>query len=65
MENPKDVVKIGQTLKVIVTEIDEKGRVNLSHKEFEPRPSDEELEKSKAEGHEKRKKFHGHKKEDK
>lgn len=65
VENPKDVVKIGQTLKVIVTEIDEKGRVNLSHKEFEPRPSDEELEKSKAEGHEKRKKFHGHKKEDK
>ncbi len=38
IEHPKDVVKIGQKLKVIVTEIDEKGRINLSHKEFEPRP---------------------------
>ena len=36
--HPKDVVKLGQTLKVRVTEIDEKGRVNLSHKEFEPKP---------------------------
>ena len=38
VNHPKDVVKIGQTLKVIVTEIDEKGRINLSHKEFEPKP---------------------------
>lgn len=38
IEHPKDFVKIGQKLKVIVTEIDEKGRINLSHKEFEPRP---------------------------
>ncbi len=35
VNDPKDVVKLGQTLKVIVTEIDEKGRINLSHKEFE------------------------------
>ena len=35
VNKPSDVVKLGQTLKVIVTEIDEKGRVNLSHKEFE------------------------------
>ena len=38
VNHPKDVVKIGQTLKVRVTEIDEKGRVNLSHKEFCPKP---------------------------
>jgi len=34
VEHPKDVVKLGQRLKVKVTEIDEKGRVALSHKEF-------------------------------
>ena len=39
VNHPKDVVKIGQTLKVIVTEIDEKGRVNVSHKEFAPKPA--------------------------
>ncbi len=38
VEHPKDVVKVGQKLKVIVTEIDEKGRISLSHREFEPRP---------------------------
>lgn len=38
VNHPKDVVKIGQTLKVRVTEIDEKGRINLSHKEFEKKP---------------------------
>ena len=38
VNHPKDAVKIGQKLKVIVTEIDEKGRINLSHKEFEPKP---------------------------
>ena len=39
VNHPKDVVKIGQKLKVIVTDIDEKGRINLSHKEFEPKPA--------------------------
>jgi polyribonucleotide nucleotidyltransferase len=34
VEHPKDVVKLGQTIKVRVVEIDEKGRVALSHKEF-------------------------------
>ena len=37
VNHPKDVVKVGQKLKVIVTDIDEKGRINLSHKEFEPK----------------------------
>lgn len=44
VNNPHDVVKIGQKLKVIVTEIDEKGRINLSHKEFEKRVDNKEKE---------------------
>ncbi|MCH5180734.1 MAG: polyribonucleotide nucleotidyltransferase [Erysipelotrichales bacterium] len=47
IEHPKDVVKVGQKLKVIVTEIDEKGRINLSHKEFEPKPEPEKKEEPK------------------
>ena len=38
INHPQDFVKLGQTLKVVVTEIDDKGRINLSHKEFEPKP---------------------------
>ncbi len=34
VDHPKDVVSLGQRIKVRVTEIDEKGRVALSHKEF-------------------------------
>jgi len=34
VENPKDVLKIGQVVKVVVTEIDEKGRVNASIKDL-------------------------------
>ncbi|MCF0117540.1 MAG: S1 RNA-binding domain-containing protein, partial [Bacilli bacterium] len=49
IDHPKDFVKIGQTLKVIVTEIDDKGRINLSHKEFEPKPVKEDKKEEKAE----------------
>ncbi len=45
VNNPHDVVKVGQKLKVIVTEIDEKGRISLSHKEFEKRPEKPKQEK--------------------
>ena len=38
VEKVEDVVKLGDTLKVIVTNIDEKGRVDLSHREFLPKP---------------------------
>ena len=48
IEHPKDVVKLGQKLKVIVTDIDEKGRINLSHKEFEPKPEKKEVKEEKA-----------------
>ncbi len=34
-----DVVKVGDTLKVVVTEIDEKGKVKVSHREFEEKPA--------------------------
>ena len=34
VEHPKDVLKAGQVVKVIVTEIDEKGRVNASIKDL-------------------------------
>ena len=48
IEHPKDVVKLGQKLKVIVTDIDEKGRINLSHKEFEPKPEKKEVKVEEA-----------------
>ncbi len=48
IEHPKDVVKLGQKLKVIVTDIDEKGRINLSHKEFEPKPEKKEAKVEEA-----------------
>lgn len=38
VEKPEDVLKIGDILKVKVTEIDDKGRVNVSHKEFTEKP---------------------------
>lgn len=39
----EDVVKIGDTLKVQVSEIDEQGRMNLTHKPFAPEPTPEQL----------------------
>lgn len=41
VNHPKDVIKIGDIVKVIVTEIDEKGRVNLSRKDLLPKPPKE------------------------
>jgi len=38
VEKPEDVLKIGDTIKVKVTEIDEKGRVNVSAKDLLPKP---------------------------
>lgn len=37
-EHPKDVVKLGQKIKVVVTELDEKGKVKVSHREFLEKP---------------------------
>ncbi|MFA4937074.1 MAG: polyribonucleotide nucleotidyltransferase [Patescibacteria group bacterium] len=38
VERVEDVVKIGDTLPVKVTEIDQQGRINLSHKQTLPKP---------------------------
>ncbi len=38
VEKPEDVLKLGDIIKVKVTEIDEKGRVNVSHREFLEKP---------------------------
>jgi len=38
VEKPSDVLKMGEVVKVVVTEIDDKGRVNVSHREFTPKP---------------------------
>jgi len=38
VEKPSDVLKIGDIIKVIVTEVDEKGRVNVSHKALLEKP---------------------------
>jgi polyribonucleotide nucleotidyltransferase len=42
----EDVVKMGDTLKVQVVEIDEQGRLNLTHKPFAPEPTPEQLAQS-------------------
>ncbi len=39
----EDVVAVGDTLKVQVQEIDDQGRINLTHKPFAPEPTAEQL----------------------
>jgi polyribonucleotide nucleotidyltransferase len=43
---PSDIVKVGDTLKVQVVEIDEQGRINLTHKPFAPEATPEQLAQS-------------------
>jgi len=67
VEKPEDVLKLGDTIKVVVTEIDEKGRVNVSAKEFEaPSSNNEVTTENKSENNERRvvgeKRFFGKKK---
>lgn len=38
VEKVEDVCKLGDTLKVIITGIDEQGRIDVSHREFVPKP---------------------------
>jgi polyribonucleotide nucleotidyltransferase len=40
VENANDVVKVGDTLKVVVIGLDEKGKVKVSHREFLEKPAD-------------------------
>ena len=46
----EDVVKIGDTLKVQVSEIDDQGRINLTHKPFAAAPTAEQLASSSGGG---------------
>lgn len=43
VNNVEDVVKVGDKLKVQVSEIDDQGRTNLTHKPFAPAPTPEQL----------------------
>ncbi len=38
VEKPSDVLKMGELVKVVVIEVDEKGRVNVSRKDLLPKP---------------------------
>ena len=49
VNHPKDVLKLGQKIRVIVTEIDEKGRVNVSAKDLLPKPVKPEEKENKKE----------------
>jgi polyribonucleotide nucleotidyltransferase len=46
----EDVVKLGDTLKVKVQEIDDQGRINLTHKPYAPKATPEQLAGSKDRG---------------
>lgn len=50
IEKPEDVLKLGDVIKVVVTEIDEKGRVNVSHRDLMEKPEgwDEEQRAKRA-----------------
>ena len=47
VDKPEDVLKVGDVVKVKVTEIDDKGKVNVSAKDLLPKP--EKKEESKEE----------------
>ena len=59
VDKPEDVLKIGDVIKVKVTEIDEKGRVNCSAKDLLPKPekSEQPKEEKKEEPKEEKKHF--------
>ena len=42
VNNPRDVLKVGDVVKVVVTELDEKGRVNASIKDLLAKPENKE-----------------------
>ncbi len=47
VDRPEDVLKIGDTIRVKVTEIDDKGRVNVSAKDLLPKPEKQNNKKEK------------------
>ncbi|MFV0479822.1 MAG: polyribonucleotide nucleotidyltransferase [Anaerorhabdus sp.] len=55
VEKPEDVLKLGDTIRVIVTEIDDRGRVNVSSRDLLPKPEGwDEAQKAKKEAADKR-----------
>ena len=52
VEKPEDVLKLGEIVKVIVTEIDDKGRVNVSRRDLLEKPEGwDEAQKAKKEAY--------------
>lgn len=60
VEKPEDVLKLGDIVKVVVTEIDDKGRVNVSARDLLEKPEGwDEAQKAKKEAFEKRRNSEG------
>ena len=61
IDNAANVVKVGDTLKVVVIGLDEKGKVKVSHREFVDKPADYvERPERPAPSHSDHGGFHGH-----
>ena len=60
VEKPEDVLKLGDIVKVVVTEIDDKGRVNVSARDLLEKPEGwDEAQKAKKEAFDKRRNSEG------
>ncbi len=60
VEKPEDVLKLGDIVKVVVTEIDDKGRVNVSARDLLEKPEGwDEAQKAKKEAFDKRRHSEG------
>ena len=65
VDRPEDVLKIGDTIRVKVTEIDDKGRVNVSAKDLLPKPEKQNGNKKEKHNEEKAEEVKEEKKEEK
>ena len=57
VKSAKDVVRVGETLKVKVIGFDDKGKIKLSHKEFAPKQEAKEGAKEEVKDEKKKKGF--------
>ena len=57
VKSAHDVVRVGQKLKVKVIGVDEKGKISVSHKEYEPKSDNDSQHQNKKEGFIKKKGF--------
>lgn len=57
VKSAHDVVRVGQKLKVKVIGVDEKGKISVSHKEYEPKSDNDSQYQNKKEGFTKKKGF--------